>query len=169
MTTVGDPLPSETGVERSLYSGAVPQRPGSLDLTPLESAVAQLEEALRCYGRAEQLPYGWLPRQLRAAVIQAFEFTYELAFGMLRRHLAASAPDPGRVERMTFNEIIRVALDLGLVSAELPAWRRFRKHRGTTSRTYSEARAVVVFEAVPGFLEEARYLLARLGERNPPA
>lgn len=140
----------------------------SLDLSPFEKAVGELEEALSCYERGRQLPYPWLPKQLRAAVIQAFEFTYELAFGMLRRHLAASAPHANHIRELTFNDIIRLALDLDLVSAELPAWRRFRARRGTTSHTYSETRALQVFETAPEFLEEARYLLGRLKERNPP-
>lgn len=140
----------------------------SLDLSPFEKAVGELEEALSCYERGRQLPYPWLPKQLRAAVIQAFEFTYELAFGMLRRHLVASAPHPNHIRELAFNDVIRLALDLDLVSAELPAWRRFRARRGTTSHTYSETRAIQVFETAPEFLKEARYLLERLKERNPP-
>lgn len=130
-------------------------------------AVGALEEAFESYERGLGLPYSWLPKQLRAAVIQAFEFTYEMAFGMLRRHLMESSSDPDRVARMSFNAVIRLALDLGLVSAELPAWRAFRKWRGTTSHTYSEERAAQVFAGVPKFLEEAKYVLARLEEANP--
>ena len=57
----------------------------SLDLSPLQNAVSQLEEALDLYGSelAEGDPR--LKRHLRAAVIQAFEFTYELSFKMLKR------------------------------------------------------------------------------------
>ncbi len=137
-----------------------------LDLSPLEKAVGELEEALRCYELGRDLPYPWLPRQLRAAVIQAFAFTYELAFGMLRRHLAASEPDPGRIAAMSFRAVIRLALDRDLVASEVPIWMKFRARRGTTSHTYSETHAIRVFRTVTDFLEEARYLLARLKERN---
>ena len=58
-----------------------------LDLTPLEDAVAQLEEALDVYHSDLVLNAPRLKRHLRAAVIQAFEFTYELSFGMLKRYL----------------------------------------------------------------------------------
>lgn len=50
-----------------------------LDLTPLEDAVAQLEEALDIYHSDVALTDPRLKRHLRAAVIQAFEFTYELS------------------------------------------------------------------------------------------
>ena len=52
----------------------------SLELTSLENAAAQLEEALDYHGSDIALRDGRLQRQLRAAVIQAFEFTYELSF-----------------------------------------------------------------------------------------
>ena len=55
-----------------------------LDLTPLEDAVAQLEEALDIYHSDLALDHPRLKRHLRAAVIQAFEFTYELSFRMLK-------------------------------------------------------------------------------------
>ena len=53
-----------------------------LDLTPLEDAVAQLEEGLDIYHSDLALTDPRLKKHLRAAVIQAFEFTYELSFRM---------------------------------------------------------------------------------------
>ena len=49
----------------------------SLDLSPLEDAVSQLEEALEIYNSDIILRDSRFKRHLRAAVIQAFEFTYE--------------------------------------------------------------------------------------------
>ena len=47
-----------------------------LDLSPLENAVAQLEEALGFKNSDSVLLEPRLKRLLRLAVIQAFEFTY---------------------------------------------------------------------------------------------
>jgi len=45
-------------------------------------------------------------------------------------------------------------------------WREYRRNRGTTSHTYNEEKAQEVFESVPDFLQDARYLLNRLQERS---
>ena len=78
-----------------------------LDLSPLEAAVAQLEEALEIHDSELALSDPRLKRHLRAAVIQAFEFTYELSFRMLKRYLELASPNPAEIDSLVFNEIIR--------------------------------------------------------------
>ena len=136
-----------------------------LDLTPLEDAVAQLEEALDIYDSDLALDHPRLKRHLRAAVIQAFEFTYELSFRMLKRYLELASANPAEIDELVFNDIIREAYRQALLRSELPAWVEFRRNRGTTSHAYNEEKAQEVFESVPDFLQEARYLLNRLQER----
>jgi len=63
---------------------------------------------------------------------------------------------------MPFKGVVREALGRGLVAADVDAWERFRKLRGTTSHTYDAGKAQAVFEAIPEFRDEARYLLKRL-------
>ena len=136
-----------------------------LDLTPLEDAVAQLEEALDVYHSDLVLNNPRLKRHLRAAVIQAFEFTYELSFGMLKRYLELASANPSEIDELVFNDVIREAYRQALLRSELPEWMEFRRNRGTTSHAYNEDEAQEVFESVPDFLQEARYLLNRLHER----
>ena len=137
-----------------------------LDLTPLEDAVMQLEEALELYHSNLARSHPRLGRHLRAAVIQAFEFTYELSFRMLKRYLELASPNPAEIDSLVFNEIIRESYRQALVQSDLPVWREYRRSRGTTSHTYNEEKAQEVFESVPDFLQDARYLLNRLQERN---
>ena len=138
----------------------------ALDLSPLEAAVMQLEEALEIHDSELALSDPRLKRHLRAAVIQAFEFTYELSFRMLRRYLELASPNPAEIDGLVFNEIIRESYRQALVRSELPVWREYRRNRGTTSHTYNEEKAQEVFESVPDFLRDARYLLNRLRERS---
>ncbi len=137
-----------------------------LDLSPLENAAAQLEDAIEYYDSDLAANDPRLRMHLRAAVIQAFEFTYELSFKMLKRHLELASPNPAAIDDMDFSGIIREAFGRGLVRSELPAWNEYRRSRGTTSHAYNEPKAQEVFERVPDFLQEARYLLNRLHERN---
>lgn len=138
----------------------------SLDLGPLEDAVSQLEESMAIYNREAARDDAALQRQLRSATIQAFEFTYEVAFKMLKRHLAETAASPATVKDMTFNEIIREAFGKSLVCSDVTVWRTYRKNRGTTSHTYNEDKAQEIFEGAADFLQDVQYTLARLKEMN---
>lgn len=137
-----------------------------LDLTSLKNAMAQTRDALR-YAQGD-LARGdaALAVHLRAGAIQAFEFTYELAFKTLRRHLRLTEPDPSAVDQLDFNGLIRRAYALGLLGAELSSWQEFRRNRGITSQAYDQARADAVFNAIPGFLGEIEFMTARLAERG---
>lgn len=131
----------------------------SLDIAPLSRAVDRLQEGLRLY-RAD-------PAQdiVRDGLIQRFEFTYEMAHGTLRRFLRQAAADPGAVDRMTFQDLIRSANALGVLRGEWAAWRRFRDMRARTSHTYDPRIALDVVAQIPDFLAEAEHLRAELGRR----
>ena len=137
-----------------------------LDLTTLENAIAQLEEALDIYHSDLVVSHPHLKSHLRAAVIQAFEFTYELVFKMIRRYLELASANPAEIDKLVFNDVIRDAYRQALLRSELPVWREFRRNRGTTSHAYNEEKAQEVFESIPDFLQEARYVLDQLHERN---
>ena len=127
-----------------------------LDFSPLARAVVRLEEGL---ARCQAAP---ADTQLRDGLIQRFEFTYDLAHKMLRRALEASAANPEEMDRMGFPTLIRTGIEQGLVAGPWADWRSYRDMRNITSHTYDEAKARQVAAAIPGFLSEARALLARL-------
>ena len=133
-----------------------------LDVGSLRDALAQLETSLAYCGSSLAQEDAGIARQFRSAAIQAFEFTYELAHKMLRRHLLNVDPSQEVVLNMSFQDLIREAYARGLVRGEWQAWSAFRKARGITSHSYNERSARQVFELIPGFAEEARFLLASL-------
>jgi nucleotidyltransferase substrate binding protein (TIGR01987 family) len=137
-----------------------------LDLTSLQKAIAQMEEALAYCKSPLAKNDPRLALHLRAAAIQAFEFTYELSFKILKRYLEATETNPAAVDDMTFNELVRRGFELGLLQAEMAEWKEFRKDRGTTSHAYDEEKAQDVFEGIPDFLEEAKFLLAQIQKRQ---
>jgi nucleotidyltransferase substrate binding protein (TIGR01987 family) len=141
----------------------------NLDLSSLRNAVAQVEEAL-AYARSD-LATGdpKLARHLRAAAIQAFEFTYELSVKMLKRYLEATEANPASVDELTFNDLIRRGYEVGLLQAELADWKEFRRDRGTTSHAHDEKKAMDVYETIPAFLTEARFLLDQIARRQDGA
>ncbi len=138
----------------------------SLDLGSLEDAVFQLEESLAIYNREAARNDAALQRQLRSATIQAFEFTYEVTFKMLKRYLVETAASPATIKDMTFNEIVREAFGKNLVCSDVTVWRKYRKNRGTASHTYNEDKAQEIFEGAADFLLDVQYTLIRLKEKN---
>ena len=137
-----------------------------LDLSSLHNAIAQLEEALAFCGSELAKTNPRLALHLRAAAIQAFEFTYELSFKMVKRHLEASEPNPAAIAEMSFGEIIRRSCELGLLKVEVAEWNAFRRDRGATSHTYDEKKAQTVFAGIPAFLAEVRFLAGQIQLRQ---
>jgi nucleotidyltransferase substrate binding protein (TIGR01987 family) len=102
---------------------------------------------------------------LRAGAIQAFEFTYELSIKILRLYIETIASNDQYANSLTFNELIRSGYEEGLLNAELVQWKDFRSDRGTTSHSYNEVKAQIIYEAIPVFLEEAKFLAEQLKSR----
>lgn len=138
----------------------------TLDLTSLSKAIAQLEDALTYCNSDLAKSDDRLALHLRAGAIQAFEFTYELTFKILKRYLEATEVSPSTVEEMTFNDLVRRGYKLGLLQAEISDWKEFRKDRGTTSHAYDEEKAKDVYENIPKFLIEAKFLLSGIQKRQ---
>jgi nucleotidyltransferase substrate binding protein (TIGR01987 family) len=137
-----------------------------LDFSSLEKAIIQMEEALAYCESDLAKQDAKLVKHLRAAAIQAFEFSYELSYKLIKRYLEMTEGSPATVSEMDFNETIRTAYARGLLRSELAIWREYRKERGTTSHAYNEEKAMSVFEDIPAFLLDAQYLLAQLKQRQ---
>lgn len=130
-----------------------------LDLTALELATASLERALtRASGAPED-------EELRDAVIQRFEYTYELCWKMTKRRIEADAPVPSDVDAMSFHGLMREAAERGIVQ-DVTRWLEYREQRNLTSHTYNAAKARSVFETARSFLVDARAVLVELQRRN---
>ncbi len=130
-----------------------------IDLTPLRSALALLHGALG-YWNAEPEGSGIKPH-LRSAVIQSFELTYELSVKALRRVLIERSASDDRLVDASFNDLLRLGGDAGLLDDPL-SWRRWREMRNSTSHTYDEAKAQAVALACAAFAADADTLLSRL-------
>lgn len=131
-----------------------------LNITPLANAVTRLAEGWVRYERDVT------DTQIRDGLIQRFEFSYEISHKLLKRHLEAVSADPSQFDGMPFSDLIRSANEQGLLRGDWPAWRAYREMRSKTSHTYDEETAIEVVRGIPAFLEEVRYLLRQLQERN---
>ena len=130
-----------------------------IDLTAFRNAVQQLSSAIQEQSREPERPL------LRAGLIQTFEFTYELSHKMLKRYLLSVTPSPEQIDLLTFEGLIRLGDEAGLLLSPIAVWKDFRKARTETSHTYTEEKAVAVLNRIPAFEQEAKHLLERLRER----
>lgn len=133
-----------------------------IDVRPLERASGQLDKVIAAWrgNPADEF--------IRDAVIQRFEFTYELSIKMLRRDLRSIAATDSEVNELTFRDLIRRAGDLKLLQGDLSEWLKFSQARTDTVRTYNEVRALEVAGASTQFASEAQTLLRALKERTLP-
>ena len=133
-----------------------------LDLSSYEKAIASLETALNAYASAQQ-PEGSAERELmRDGVIQRFEYTFELAWKLVKRYLEEYGLE--RVDSLTNRDLFRVGHEQSLLR-DAEAWLNYLKSRNLTSHTYEPATAEIVFQSAKAFLADARYLLDQLRAR----
>lgn len=131
----------------------------TIDLSALRKALGQLVEAIQFWhALADDAP---LKPHLRSSVIQSFEFSYELSVRAMRRVLIEHAESADLVRDLSFNDLLRSALDAGF-PIELDAWRRWREMRNGTSHAYDEDRAQAVALEASAFASDAARLLEHL-------
>lgn len=136
-----------------------------IDFSSLRSATAQLEKYIDLYNSDLAHKNPEIKEAFRAAVIQAFEFTYELAIKMIRRQLAQIVANPGELRKIKFADLMREAVDAGIIR-DAPAYKEYRETRNKTSHTYDVNRAEKVVSVVDDFLNDTRFLLKELEKRN---
>lgn len=138
----------------------------NIDYSPLASAIGQLEKSLTYAHSPAALADAGLREQLRNSVIQCFEFTYELSWKMLKRYLEATEASPADLDLATFQSLIRLGNERGLLKSDWNTWKTYRQARTDSSHTYDAAKAEAVFATAPLFLEEAKVLLSHLVARS---
>ena len=92
-----------------------------INLSPLERALGQYQIAIDALAATPE------DALIRDAVIQRFEFTYELSIKMLRRYLRFVSISDDEVNEFTFRDLIRRASDLKLIQGDVAAWIAFRQ------------------------------------------
>lgn len=138
----------------------------NIDFSSLANAIGQLEKSLK-YASSDMAQHDEeLFEQLRNSVIQCFEFTYELSWKMLKRYLEETAATPEEIDTGTFQNLIRVGNEKGLLRSDWLQWKIYRQARTNSSHTYDSDKAAAVYEIAPDFLAEASYLYQMLINRQ---
>ena len=135
----------------------------ALDLSNLEKALVSLKTALDVYGRKTLPDTAHEKIVMRDGVIQRFEYTYELAWKMLKRYLEAYGLE--KPDSLTNKELFRIGFESGLIRSP-EKWFYYLKMRNQTSHAYDEVKAAEVFSASLEFASDAEFLLQKMKEKN---
>ena len=129
-----------------------------IDRSSLRKALGSLQRGIT---RATSAPED---EELRDAVIQRFEYSYELSWRMLKRVIEAESATPAAIDALSFRDLLREAAERGMV-ADVEAWFHYRYQRNITAHTYDEEKAASVFRTALEFLPDAQALLGALEAR----
>lgn len=130
-----------------------------LDLSSLEKAFNSLVKAIK---RSQSEP---ADEELRDAVIQRFEYTYELSWKMMKREMEKNASSPDEIDKMSFRDLFRIAAEKGIIS-EPEHWFDYREKRNITSHAYDSEKAREVYKSALVFISDVKNLLEELKKRN---
>jgi nucleotidyltransferase substrate binding protein (TIGR01987 family) len=132
-----------------------------LELTVFKKAIDTLKESMEWCSR----PVASVPSEiLRDSAIQRFEYSYDLAWKMMRRWLRLNI-GASYVDGLTRKDMFRLAAEHHLIEDPL-RWFEFHEARNLTSHIYDESIAGEVFSVVGGFVECAERLFTELEKRN---
>lgn len=135
----------------------------NLNLSSLVKVLHSLDEALSEQRKQKDNLF------VRDALIQRFEYTYDLAHKMLKRFLELTEPNSEAIDQMTFSSLIRTGAEKGLLKRSWETWSAYRTARNLTSHTYNESKAIKVCQVIPEFFKEAEFLLHQLQKRSRDA
>ena len=140
-----------------------------LDLTPLEKCNQSLRSAVQIVQNKEWLEAqtSELQQLILSGVVKNFEFVYEISVKMIKRYIDLSSLDSTAMDQMDFREILRMALEKGIIN-HIEAWFDFRKLRNLTAHTYHFEKALLVTTQCALLLTSVDYLLEELKKRNGP-
>ena len=139
-----------------------------LDNEGLKKAIHNLEIALSTYDDFQRTQPEYLVELIKMAVIKAFEYVYELTYYNLRQYGISQAANLDEAKNYGFVDVVRLSYKYGLISKDVAEWKIFRTSRGTTVHAYSGDLANRVFEIIPVFLNEAKYVSAQLDKLDDP-
>jgi nucleotidyltransferase substrate binding protein (TIGR01987 family) len=134
-----------------------------LNLDNLKKAVLSLEESAKIADTILEKETSEAQKNFcHAAVIQNFEFTYELCWKFMKRGLKEYF---NINEELNKTDLFREASANKLIDDDT-VWQTYYKARNITSHTYDTVKANEIFQIAKQFLKDAKFLLNNLERLN---
>jgi nucleotidyltransferase substrate binding protein (TIGR01987 family) len=136
-----------------------------LDYSVLQNAIERLGESIVFTQKAKQDGDAKIYSLGRTSCIKSFEFCYELACKMLRRHLEVTEHSENYVDTMTFPNLLKFAAERGIISEPL-RWLEYRKDRNKTVHGYNEEVAEDIYCDIDTFFADVQVMLDNMKARH---
>ncbi|MSR85665.1 nucleotidyltransferase [Candidatus Uhrbacteria bacterium] len=130
-----------------------------LDLTSFANTLHSLDIALHEPG--DTLNEVKL-QMMQDSVIQRFEYTYELAWKTIKRHLEMQQETP--LDDLGRRDLFRRAFEAQLIQ-DPEAWFGYQDARNKTAHAYDHKIALDVYRSIDPFLKDAKALLQTLEKK----
>ncbi len=136
-----------------------------LDYSVLQNAIDRLGESISFTQKAKEGGDAKIYSLGRTSSIKSFEFCYELACKMLRRHLEVTEHSENYVDTMTFPNLLKFASERGIIADPL-RWMEYRKDRNKTVHGYNEEVAEDIYSDIDEFFTDVQALLDNMKARH---
>ncbi|KZX09989.1 HI0074 family nucleotidyltransferase substrate-binding subunit [Methanobrevibacter filiformis] len=137
-----------------------------LNITPLlkayKSFITALDYAEEIESENTEFRY-YTEEMVKSAVIQHFEYTYELTWKMMKKFLKVDIGD--RADTLSRPELFRIIGEKQLIT-DFSAWNKYNKARNKTSYTYNEDIAEEVYNTAKNFKNDLKEFITALKERT---
>ena len=137
-----------------------------LDISALEKAAKAFENslafALKVEEKTAEIQVFFEREIARAAVIQHFEFTYELCWKTMKRYIEMDIG--AEADILTRKDLFRLAAERRLITS-FDQWVEFHQARNRTSHVYDEEVADEVYEITKAFINPLKEFLITMKER----
>lgn len=136
----------------------------SISIEILWKSIANLEQAVEFALKHKKLGEMDYYFQFRTAAIQSFEYSYEIANKLIRRHVESADID-NENRHLDFRDYMRVAAEYGLLN-EPEEWVEFREWRNRTSHAYDQDIAEDIFLEFPKIVSSLKYTAQQLAKQG---
>ena len=97
--------------------------------------------------------------------IQQFTLTYDLCMKIIVQYLEKSSGSPSEVQYLSFEQVVRKAYRVSVISEELQVWKKFKDFNNKIRHGSLQIKTTEAFKMIRHFLDEVKYLLNELKER----
>jgi nucleotidyltransferase substrate binding protein (TIGR01987 family) len=115
-----------------------------LDLTEFKKSIKTLEIAIMEYQNNGN-------EFVADSCIKRFEYFYDFATKIIKRHLKIQTPNPVEINEITFPDHIRTAYSQSILLHSWDKWHEYRDDRYATSHGYIQDRALEITDKLPIF------------------
>jgi len=131
-----------------------------IKITNLEEAYKTLD---KCYCDYKENQESLLLEYIADSCVKRFEYTLETAWKLMKKIFAKKYGKTD--EELTINNIFRFMQGYGYAK-NWETWKNYYQQRNNTAHEYNMEKSRTLLEIIPDFIEDTKFLLKKLKEKE---